>query len=150
MQEVLRQLQWDEEYYCNLKYRTGFEYLRFQTVGDAEALADLEKEAVYWNWWKNQWLLREEQFLADVVAVNQFQASRQRPPVGLRWLRLEYTSRHCMEALCFTEFSPIGGTADVLDRSYAAMYGRIIDRYVTDAAPEPTRVRKRRGTQTPA
>ena len=49
------------------KYETGLKYLEGM-VRDPEARAYLEGSREYWNWWKNQWCLRDEEFLPPLCA----------------------------------------------------------------------------------
>ncbi|MFN4248934.1 MAG: hypothetical protein ACK4EY_14500 [Flavipsychrobacter sp.] len=63
MQQVIELLEWSQEKYCWHKYLTGLEYLNRYTQGDAEAIGWLENQKMFWNWWKNHWTIREEQFI---------------------------------------------------------------------------------------
>lgn len=42
---------------------TGWEYLRIYLKNDEHHVAMLEQSPTFWGWWKNQWLIREEEYL---------------------------------------------------------------------------------------
>lgn len=51
-----------EQEYCNFKYKCGLEFLSIYTNGDVLAFKELEASKIFWNWWKNLWLIRDEEF----------------------------------------------------------------------------------------
>lgn len=66
--KVEQLLGWDNHTYCHFQEEMGYRYLAEETNNDPAA-----KELVYmksfWNWWKNQWIKRDIQFLKDVMNV---------------------------------------------------------------------------------
>lgn len=60
---TLALLGWDELVYCYYKYHTGLAYLWTYTGHDAEAVAYLERQPLFWKWWKMNWTIREEEFI---------------------------------------------------------------------------------------
>lgn len=65
MSQVLQLLNITEEEYCWHKYQCGYQYLMIYTEYDRQAVAHIERTRKYWQWWKNHWTMREEEFLAD-------------------------------------------------------------------------------------
>lgn len=65
MRRVMWLLHWDEEQYCWFKYKCGLAYLHAYLPGDEYIIAQMERSAYYWSWWKNQWTLREELYLDE-------------------------------------------------------------------------------------
>jgi hypothetical protein len=60
--QILQLLNITEQDYCLLQFETGICYLSLSFSNkDYESL--LLKNRAFWNWWKNQWLLRDELFL---------------------------------------------------------------------------------------
>lgn len=82
-QQVQNLLHWDELRYCHFKYRQGIQYLRLYTQGDDGMLNWLERNRLFWNWWKIQWALRDSVYAEDAGRLGQLQHRR-----------LLYTSLH--------------------------------------------------------
>lgn len=61
---VMQLLQWSELEYANFQYESGLAYLRHYIPTDKWGQDMLQRSRLFWNWWKNQWLLRDECFLA--------------------------------------------------------------------------------------
>jgi hypothetical protein len=62
-QMVQAVLNWDEDQYCNFKYEAGIAYAKRMTDNDTVGFNFLIKTTFYWNWWKNEWAKRDEEFL---------------------------------------------------------------------------------------
>lgn len=56
-------LNWDEERYCYFKYDAGIAYAKRMTDNDTIGFDFLIKTTFYWNWWKNEWAKRDNEFL---------------------------------------------------------------------------------------
>lgn len=61
---VIDLLQWDELEYATFQYECGLAYLRHYIPGDNWGQDMLQRSKLFWNWWKNQWTLRDESFCA--------------------------------------------------------------------------------------
>lgn len=64
-QRVCELLQWSEEEYANFQYEMGLQYLQVYVPGDPQGAEQLTHSKIYWNWWKNAWSARDEQFVND-------------------------------------------------------------------------------------
>lgn len=59
-------LGWDNATFCQFQFTMGYAYLYEEMVLDAMAMQELVYMKTFWNWWKNQWIKRDIQFLRDV------------------------------------------------------------------------------------
>lgn len=59
-------LQWQPERLSLFMYNTGQRFLLALFGNDTGAIAILEKEAAFWNWWRNEWNNRDEAWLHHV------------------------------------------------------------------------------------
>lgn len=105
-ERIMRLLEWSELQYCEFQYRIGLEYLQAYIQSDPSAIAFLESHRVFWNWWRNQWVLRDEVYLDSEIYT-----------VGIKYRRNIYTELHNPRALA----EGITPPAVVLDDSYAQM-----------------------------
>lgn len=64
---VCELLQWDEMDYAQYQYSNGITYLHWLLLGDNEARDYLERSKLFWNWWKNQWVIHDIVFLDSDV-----------------------------------------------------------------------------------
>ena len=62
-EKVCRLLEWDDQQYAEFQYETGLNYLRHYIGFDPQAIDMLTRTRTYWNWWKNQWAIRDNQFI---------------------------------------------------------------------------------------
>ncbi len=62
-QRVMSLLQWDEKQYGDYQYRMGTQYLQSYISTDPIGIDMLVDSRIFWNWWKNHWQTRDEQFL---------------------------------------------------------------------------------------
>lgn len=63
--KVCKSLQWDELDYNNYQFETGCEYLGHYLQGDADAIAQLERNRLFWAWWRNCWANRDADYIDD-------------------------------------------------------------------------------------
>ncbi|MEB0299583.1 hypothetical protein [Mucilaginibacter sp. 5C4] len=56
-------LNWDEMQYCEFKYEAGISYAKRITDGDELGYRMLIETRFFWQWWKNEWSKRDEDFL---------------------------------------------------------------------------------------
>lgn len=62
-QMVQTVLDWSEDHYCHFKYEAGLAYAKRVTDSDTIGFDFLIKTSFYWNWWKNEWAKRDDEFL---------------------------------------------------------------------------------------
>jgi hypothetical protein len=62
-QRVMKILGWDELTYCNYVYEQGIAFLYSYLDKDGAYARILEEHHIFWNWWKNQWSIRDEDFI---------------------------------------------------------------------------------------
>lgn len=60
---IMELLQWNEEQYANFQYKTGCQYLQSYIPNDPAGIDQLVESKIFWAWWKNHWLQRDEDFL---------------------------------------------------------------------------------------
>lgn len=119
MQSIMQLLYWSNHQYTTFQYESGLAYLRLYLHHDSYGIAHLERSKVFWNWWKNHWVLRDKKFLQ--LANN--------PPLGdggganIEWLISQYTNLHNAIALAESIY-PEGF---ILNETYAAMMQQFID-----------------------
>lgn len=81
---VMECLGWSEYEYCLFKYEQGLEYLRAYLTSfhiDHDMLRfmpHIERQRIYWQWWKNQWMLRDSIFEANMINDNRSQERKVR------------------------------------------------------------------------
>lgn len=56
-------LNWDELQYGQFIYDCGLQYLHQYIIDDADGIATLERSRIFWTWWRNHWMQRDEQFI---------------------------------------------------------------------------------------
>ena len=70
---VMECLGWTEYEYCLFKYEQGLEYLKayltsFHIDNDMlRFMPHIERQRIYWQWWKNHWMLRDSIFEANMI-----------------------------------------------------------------------------------
>jgi len=62
-EQVCKILHWSELEYANYQYEQGLAYLHAYIPRDPLGIQELESSRIFWNWWKNQWVIRDETFL---------------------------------------------------------------------------------------
>lgn len=60
IENLLEMKELEYEYYM---LEMGWKYLRVYLKNDELPIKQLEQSATFWGWWKNQWLIREEEYL---------------------------------------------------------------------------------------
>jgi len=65
-QQVCALLDWDDEQYATFQYEMGLAYLQEYIPNDAHGADQLTRSKVYWRWWTNLWMQRDEIFLNEV------------------------------------------------------------------------------------
>lgn len=60
---ITKLLNWNELQYAELQYNSGLQYLSFYIPDDPQGIDMLERNKLFWNWWKNQWAMRDLAFL---------------------------------------------------------------------------------------
>lgn len=103
-------LEWDENTYNNFWLDAGCEYLHYACKGDTWAIEGLKTTRTFWKWWRNHWVLREEQFVMSAGEISR---------LHLTIRRHCYTALHSPAALA-EEIYP---NAVVLRESYNEMIG---------------------------
>lgn len=59
---VCELLGWDEQQYADFQYECGLRYLRHSIPADNWGQDWLQRAAIFWNWWKNEWCRRDAEF----------------------------------------------------------------------------------------
>ncbi len=110
-QRITKMLHWDELQYATFIHETGLAYLRRYIPDDPYGAAILERSSIFWNWWKNHWTIRDQQFLDEMDMDS-----------GHIVPRALYEIYHSSDTLADTIFP----NAVVLGNSYAVMIGNAI------------------------
>jgi hypothetical protein len=61
--EVLHLLGWSLEEHALFVYERGISYLDFYLHDDPDGKRLLEGQKLFWNWWKNNWYARNQEFV---------------------------------------------------------------------------------------
>lgn len=66
-QQVIDLLQYSQQQYATLQFETAYAYL-YHHIGTSDALtvSAFTGSKLFWAWWRKQWSLRDEQYLAIV------------------------------------------------------------------------------------
>jgi hypothetical protein len=104
-QRIIKMLRWTELEYATFINETGLEYLERYIPNDRQGIHALNRSRIFWNWWKNQWAIRDTNYLeiVDLFSPN-------------NWEPL-YHQEHSPAVLTNSIFP----SAVVLDESYAIM-----------------------------
>lgn len=65
--QVCAELRWTAEQYDDCWMDAGRVYLQTYLNGDAHSVETVAKSRIFWSWWKNHWLNRDETFLEFAV-----------------------------------------------------------------------------------
>ena len=110
-QRVIALLRWDEHQYAAYQEKMGKQYLQSYISKDPQGIDRLIANRIFWNWWKNQWLLRDMAFMdSEIEKVNHSTA-----------LSI-YLNLNDPDAL----IQCIYPTGAVLEAGYAEMIGEVI------------------------
>lgn len=113
-ERIQRVLKWDDLQFGKFQYNMGHRYLVNEFGDDCPMIDVLLKQRIFWSWWINHWVRRDEAFL------HQFEGT------GRNDLDLAYKLRHNPQAVVFKPQSTI------LRYSYAEMMGKMIDQVQHD------------------
>ena len=58
--DIMALIEIKEQDYCNMQYETGLQWLEHKKANWV-----FEDSKLFWNWWKNQWVMRDKVFLSD-------------------------------------------------------------------------------------
>lgn len=110
-QRVIKILHWTELEYAEFQMKMGKQYLQSYISTDPCGIDMLIDSRIFWNWWKNQWLIRDTSFIASNIGkVNRSTA------VAV------YQCLHNADVL----IQSIYPSRAVLDNSYAQMIDNVI------------------------
>lgn len=62
---VIDLLHWNPALYAMQVYNTGLQYLVAYIGNDEAAIDQLTARKEFWNWWKNQWNVRDDAFINE-------------------------------------------------------------------------------------
>lgn len=65
--QVCTLLGWTYDQYAEFIYERGIAYLHWYLPALEEQRNKLERSKLYWNWWKNSWMLRDEVFAYNLT-----------------------------------------------------------------------------------
>lgn len=61
-----------DQTYAELVQNNGIEWIKkYLNSNDEQILYAVAKSPMFWAWWKNQWLIRDEQFCREISLVKQ-------------------------------------------------------------------------------
>jgi hypothetical protein len=66
-QEVLASCLVTEEVYNTFMFEQGLLWIKTHVFNDEQTVSVVSASPYFWNWFKNQWYIRENDFLADYV-----------------------------------------------------------------------------------
>ncbi len=62
--QVCYLLKWDDQQYSQFIYDCGLEYLRYYIRNESKEIIDhIIRSRIFWNWWKQNWFLRDQVFI---------------------------------------------------------------------------------------
>jgi hypothetical protein len=111
-QQVISLLRWSEDQYASFQYKMGKQYLQSYISKDPAGIDMLVGSRIFWNWWKNQWMLRDIEFIQIGATTEYFDKAGD----GI------YRLIHSPEKLIGTIYP----SAVILEDSYAEMIGNVI------------------------
>lgn len=111
--EVSHLLQWNDFEYANFQQNCGLNYLTYITKGHCDAIDELAKNKLFWNWWMMHWTARDESYIESCIELQRLSLSK----------RLEvYINVHNARHLAH-EIYPDG---KLLAEAYKIMIGEVI------------------------
>jgi len=109
-QRLIKLLAWSELEYAEFQYNSGIEYLNAYIPDDVHGIDMLLRNRIFWNWWKNHWSIRDQQFLdSDMDCMDTKKLQR---------IYIRYNSNLACE---------IYPNAHVLGSDYCRMIGKLLD-----------------------
>lgn len=109
--QVLSIVSWNETEFAEFQEKVGKQYLQSYISTDPEGIDMLVKSRIYWNWWKNQWLIRDTSYVSSNVR-----------RLSHRQAFNIYMGLHDADILIQSIY-PAGA---ILDHTYAQMIGEVI------------------------
>ena len=106
-QSVMEIMGWSDMDYATFIHETGLAYLDQYAQHDQAGIDALNRSRIFWNWWKNQWAIRDAQYL---TIYDNFSTENWEPL---------YRQMHGVDELT----NSIYPNAVVLEESYAQMIG---------------------------
>lgn len=69
-EQVMKLLNWDANQYAEFQYKMGCQYLQAYIPNCPQQIDELIENKIFWNWWKNEWLFRDNAFInSDIMKV---------------------------------------------------------------------------------
>lgn len=62
---IIKMLQVTEQEYCALVETFAFDWLLSRFTKLECVISELSKSKMFWEWWKNQWEIRDEKYIRD-------------------------------------------------------------------------------------
>jgi hypothetical protein len=90
---IIELLKWDEMQYATMQYNMGLHYLVMYLLEHDDSIRMMERSRLFWAWWKTQWALRDQEFIAMCEAVGSARLSTQ-PIYSLRSRLNDYYTHH--------------------------------------------------------
>ncbi len=115
MNAVLKLIGITEFNYLEHQCNCGLEYLDILCQDSPEVFEEISSSPLFWNWWKNQWMIRDEDFASSKIA-----------DVSLRYRLRIWEEYHNAQLLS----SPKTEGGKFMDESYAHLIGLIIKQTV--------------------
>ena len=107
-------LGWDDLQYGMFQFETGLKFLSIYLNKDDFFINQIVRNKLFWAWWRNHWVLRDEAFLLE----NEIELNR----IHRENILKIYKHTHDPEILT-TEIHPSG---TMLGITYKAMIGEVI------------------------
>ncbi|MES1223353.1 MAG: hypothetical protein ABUT20_48105, partial [Bacteroidota bacterium] len=111
---IMRLLQWNELQYAEFQFAQGLKYLDRYIPGDAAGIEMLQRNKLFWSWWKNHWMQRDNQFI-----------KAKHKDSLVRMVQL-YKYTHSVPCL-INEIYP---SAAILGNDYCRMIGQVNDKII--------------------
>ena len=105
-------LNWTEMQFAEYQYQNGIAYLMWYLPCDEWARQQLERSKLYWNWFKNQWVLHDESLLSFKLSLSECDHNT--------LMRL-YDDLHCPRALA-VEVKPNRVVLDSIKKQEAILW----------------------------
>ncbi len=95
--QVMEACKITEEEYEMLLFESGIDWIKSKCYNDPEVVTALSTESYFWNWYKNQWFQKENDFLADHVIFIMMPRPDVDQLMKAEWKRVH----HCSKILAF-------------------------------------------------
>ena len=114
--EIFKLLNCHSNHYNSLQYEMGLEYLDNETNLDNAAAKIVAETALFWSWWRNQWIKRDICFLRTV---NQLGETRKQTIYRPVRIAQTYQKFHSVNSILFLPHKA------AIRESYAQFIGRM-------------------------